>query len=133
MWLINTTTLELEFFVNPEKSSYAVLSHTWGDGEVLFQEFQNLNTAKSKDGFSKIVRTCEISRQRGLRYAWVDTCCIDKSSSAELSEAINSMFDWYKNSAVCLTYLEDLPGDIEFEQGLPCCRWLTRGWTLQEL
>lgn len=133
MWLINTTTLELEFFVNPEKASYAILSHTWGDEEVLFQEFRNPDRKNSKYGFTKIVRTCEIARQQGLRYAWVDTCCIDKSSSAELSEAINSMFAWYKNSAVCLAHLEDFPGDVFFEQGLARCRWLSRGWTLQEL
>src|SRR5438045_1186489 len=58
---------------------------------------------------------------------------IDKSNSAELSEAINSMFAWYKNSTVCLAYLEDLPGDVDFEHGLARCRWLNRGWTLQEL
>ena len=76
MWLINTSTLELEFFANPEKASYAILSHTWGDEEVVFQEFQNLDKANSKYRFAKIVRTCEIARQQGLRYAWVDTCCI---------------------------------------------------------
>jgi heterokaryon incompatibility protein (HET) len=84
MWLINTTTLELEFFVNPEKGSYAILSHTWGDEEVLFHEFKNLNeshSASSKRGFTKIVHSCEIARQQGLQYAWIDTCCIDKSSS----------------------------------------------------
>src|SRR2546423_1330339 len=63
----------------------------------------------------------------------VNTYCIDKSNSAELSEAINSMFTWYKNSAVCLAYLEDLPSDVDFKQGLARCRWLSRGWTLQEL
>ncbi|KAF2815755.1 HET-domain-containing protein [Mytilinidion resinicola] len=134
MWLINTTTLKLEFFVNPEKASYAILSHTWGDEEVIFQELQSLDKASSqKKGFAKIVRICEKARQEGLQYAWVDTCCIDKSSSAELSEAINSMFAWYKDSAVCLAYLEDLPTEVGFEEGFHSCRWLSRGWTLQEL
>jgi hypothetical protein len=69
----------------------------------------------------------------------VDTCCIDKKSSAELSEAINSMFRWYKNAAVCYAYLSDvritgdkrdsLPQILGFEQS----KWFTRGWTLQEL
>ncbi|KAF2492468.1 HET-domain-containing protein [Lophium mytilinum] len=134
MWLINTTTLKLEFFVNPEKASYAILSHTWGDEEVMFHELQSPDKASfQKKGFDKIARTCEIARQQGLQYAWVDTCSIDKSSSAELSEAINSMFAWYKNSAVCLAYLEDLPASVDFENGLASCRWVSRGWTLQEL
>ena len=133
MWLINTTTLELEIFINPEKEPYAILSHTWGAEEVSFRDFHDLDTASTKRGFVKIRRTCEIARQRGLRYAWVDTCCIDKSSSAELSEAINSMFAWYKYAAVCLVYLEDLANDVDFDHGFTSCKWHTRGWTLQEL
>jgi hypothetical protein len=68
-------------------------------------------------------------------YAWIDTCCIDKSSSAELTEAINSMFNWYKESAICFAFLSDLPvsrGEV-LENELRLCRWFTRGWTLQEL
>ncbi|KAH7063798.1 heterokaryon incompatibility protein-domain-containing protein [Paraphoma chrysanthemicola] len=133
MWLINTSTLELENFVNPEKESYAILSHTWGPEEVSFQDFHDLDRACAKLGFEKIRRTCEIARQRDLRYAWVDTCSIDKSSSAELSEAINSMFAWYKHAAVCLVYLEDLADDVAFDTGFAGCKWRTRGWTLQEL
>ena len=79
MWLINTSTLELEFFVNPEKASYAILSHTWADVEVVFQEFQNLDKSNSKSGFAKIVHTCEIAREQDLQYAWVDTCCTIQS------------------------------------------------------
>ncbi|KAH7076176.1 heterokaryon incompatibility protein-domain-containing protein [Paraphoma chrysanthemicola] len=133
MWLINTSTLALENFVNPEKESYAILSHTWGPEEVSFQDFHDLDHARTKRGFAKIQRTCEIARQRDLRYAWVDTCSIDKSSSAELSEAINSMFAWYKHAAVCLVYLEDLAHDVAFDTGFVRCKWRTRGWTLQEL
>lgn len=69
----------------------------------------------------------------GLRYAWIDTCCIDKSSSAELSEAINSMYQWYSQAAFCYVYLEDLFPNESDEAGLSKCRWITRGWTLQEL
>lgn len=94
MWLIDTTTLKLKSFSDDERS-YAILSHTWGpDGdEVTFQEMQEpmSKATRSKAGFEKIQKTCEIARkQYRLKYAWVDTCCIDKSSSAELSEAINS-------------------------------------------
>ncbi|KAI4591750.1 hypothetical protein KJ359_012615 [Pestalotiopsis sp. 9143b] len=139
MWLINTETLELESIVDHETVQYAILSHTWGDDEVLFSEFHDLQKARlKKNGFGKIEKTCQLARDRGLRYAWVDTCCIDKTSSAELSEAINSMFRWYKDAVVCFVYLSDLEGaGADSLQGfldhLPQCRWITRGWTLQEL
>jgi hypothetical protein len=92
MWLINISTLKLEFFVDPENQKYAILSHTWEQEEVSFQDMKDLDYARSKAGFSKIQSTCDLAREQGLLYAWVDTCCIDKSSSAELTEAINSMF-----------------------------------------
>ncbi|KAG4437250.1 hypothetical protein IFR05_007266 [Cadophora sp. M221] len=99
MWLLNTASLALELVQNPDDCTYAVLSHTWERGEVTFQEIADLEQAREKPGFSKIKRTCELAQERGINYAWVDTCCIDKSSSAELTEAINSMFRWYKDSA----------------------------------
>ena len=146
MWLINTTTLKLEYFIGPEAASgYAILSHTWGDGEVTFQEFQDLDSAKLKPGFAKIQKTCHLAREKdGLQHAWVDTCCIDKSSSAELSESINSMYDWYQGSTICYAYLNDWESDSdgdwtklgELEPTAPetkPLRWFTRGWTLQEL
>ncbi|EPE25292.1 hypothetical protein GLAREA_01204 [Glarea lozoyensis ATCC 20868] len=133
MWLINTSTLKLEFFGDPENQKYAILSHTWEHEEVSFQDMIDLDKARSKAGFSKIDRTCELARSSGLKYAWVDTCCIDKSSSAELSEAINSMFEWYKLSKICYVYLSDLSEMSNVEADLPNCKWFTRGWTLQEL
>ena len=148
MWLIHTESLKLEFVDNPEDREYAILSHTWRSGEVSFQEMANLDIARTKPGFSKIERTCKLAQDRGLSYAWVDTCCIDKTSSAELTEAINSMFRWYKESTVCFVYLSDLPtvsdwllldrrmmweNSSPLGEHLPKCRWFTRGWTLQEL
>lgn len=96
---------------------------------------QDLRKARAKKGFSKIIETCRLARRHYLHYAWIDTCCIDKSSSAELTEAINSMFNWYKESAFCFAFLSDLPGseDDVLENELRPCRWFTRGWTLQEL
>lgn len=86
---------------------------------------------KSKKGYAKIEKTCEIARTKyGLNYAWVDTCCIDKSSSAELSEAINSMFKWYQKAELCFAFLPDMTSDHPTFQK---SRWFTRGWTLQEL
>ncbi|QDS77536.1 hypothetical protein FKW77_000947 [Venturia effusa] len=132
MRLINTTTHELHDFPYHPMPEYAILSHTWGDDEVIFQEMTH-SSRFSKAGYTKIRGTCQLAIEHGLQYAWIDTCCIDKSSSAELTESINSMFQWYKNAAVCYVYLQDLPVHVGFEEGLPKCRWLTRGWTLQEL
>ncbi|KAI0455101.1 heterokaryon incompatibility protein-domain-containing protein [Xylaria acuta] len=137
MWLIKTDTMQLKYFINPRGVRYAILSHTWGPDEVSFQQFANLGSARHMAGFAKIKRACELANEEfGLNYAWVDTCCIDKSSSAELSEAINSMFAWYRDAAVCLTFLSDLPPSKSIElipSGLEKCRWFRRGWTLQEL
>lgn len=138
MRLINVKTFKLEHFqdpVLPVDIPYAILSHTWADDEVTFQDMQDLSIASSKKGFAKIRATCEIAITYGLWYAWVDTCCIDKLSSAELSEAINSMFGWYKNALLCFAFLSDLPVDcqIEVSEDFRKCRWFTRGWTLQEL
>ncbi|KAK1655587.1 heterokaryon incompatibility protein-domain-containing protein [Colletotrichum phormii] len=148
MWLVNTDSLALKEVSEPSSIKYAILSHTWEDDEVTFQDFQDVEQtgARYKSGFSKIEKTCELARQRGLQYAWVDTCCIDKSSSAELSEAINSMFSWYRESTVCFVFLSDLPASerlieqVDLSSIFPyaqktfaACRWFTRGWTLQEL
>ncbi|KAK4448506.1 heterokaryon incompatibility protein-domain-containing protein [Podospora aff. communis PSN243] len=149
MWLIDTATLRLRSFTNAEGIKYAILSHTWGPEEVSFQDINAQgDAAMSKKGSAKIVEACRIARERyQLDYAWVDTCCIDKTSSAELSEAINSMFAWYKASTVCLVFLEDenavfcqhegrpglVSGTREFRERLGGARWFTRGWTLQEL
>jgi hypothetical protein len=88
---------------------------------------------KNKKGYRKIEMTRKIASQAGLSYAWVDTCCIDKSSSAELTEAINSMYRWYQRSTICYAFLSDLPPASSLETALKGCRWFERGWTLQEL
>lgn len=135
MWLINTLTIRLEPkpFYEPDIPPYAILSHTWGDEEVDFQEFKEENRANQKEGWSKIKNTCDKALSDGLQYAWVDTCCIDKSSSAELSESINSMFFWYRQAAKCYVFLSDFENGSTPEDHFPRCRWFTRGWTLQEL
>jgi hypothetical protein len=130
MWLIDTKTLKLISILNPEAYRYAILSHTWGAEEVTFDDMKNLAVAETKASFQKIRRTCERARSQFLDYAWVDTCCIDKSSSAELSESINSMFRWYALSTACYAWLEDWNGMYE---SMHASRWFTRGWTLQEL
>ncbi|KAI2640374.1 HET-domain-containing protein [Hypomontagnella submonticulosa] len=151
MWLLNTTTLTLEAFSEAQVSSrpYAILSHVWGSDEVLFQEVQDNPAAiRDKRGFGKIVRFCNTARKYGLDYAWIDTCCIDKRNSADLTEAINSMYRYYYSAAVCFIYLEDVQPSAKQEVGssspivatrdqlleaVRATRWMSRGWTLQEL
>ncbi|OTB05120.1 hypothetical protein M426DRAFT_57508, partial [Hypoxylon sp. CI-4A] len=140
MWLINIhDNLKLEFIANPKKDSYAILSLTWEEEEVSFQQFSDIQSARKLRGFAKIEYICRLAEEDKLQYVWVDTCCIDKTSSAELSEAINSMFSWYQGAAVCYVYISDFvwsPHNWDpavFQEQLSRCRWFTRGWTLQEL
>jgi hypothetical protein len=134
MRLINSTTYELGEF-SGKIPEYAILSHTWGDEELSFQSMKELNAQKMA-GFAKIEGCCGQAKRDGFDHVWIDTCCIDKTSSAELSEAINSMYQWYKEAQVCYVYLADVPSGQDpqspnslFERS----RWFTRGWTLQEL
>jgi hypothetical protein len=133
MRLLNTSTDGFEEFIGTDIPAYAILSHTWGEGEVSYKDMTTDSSYKEKKGYEKIKMTCRIARQEGILYAWVDTCCIDKSSSAELTEAINSMFLWYEKSKQCYAYLADLDSTSDWHSGLAHCRWFTRGWTLQEL
>lgn len=92
MRLINTATLTLHDFTGAHVPKYAILSHHWTDEEVSFKEFAK-GRSQEKKGYRKILQFCEFLRQWERDWAWVDTVCIDKRSSAELSEAINSMSD----------------------------------------
>lgn len=134
MRLIDCTTLEIEEFHEIVTPQYAILSHTWETEEVSFQDVQSGNF-KHKRGWSKIERCCAQALERKIKHAWVDTCCIDKSSSAELQESINSMFRWYRAAKECYAYLADVPDEEGPEQmtAFRTSRWWTRGWTLQEL
>jgi hypothetical protein len=148
MWLVNCTTLKLEDFIGSNIPKYAILSHTWEEEEVTFHELDqhhhgNLDLPEPRlrqliydttpKGYHKIWETCFKARKHGFQYAWVDTCCINKDSSAELTESINSMFKWYQNAEECYVFLSDLPLGTPAEEWLPECKWFTRGWTLQEL
>ena len=115
---------------------YAILSHTWGldEEEVTFNDIVS-RRGHDKQGYSKLMFCAKRAKEDGLQYSWVDTCCIDKSSSAELTEAINSMFHWYSKADRCYVYLNDvLKGDVSRnERCFQRSKWFTRGWTLQEL
>ena len=150
MRLIHLETHQLVEFTDAGAAPpFVILSHTWAEGEVTLQDVKFLprHELKSRPGWRKIVDFCRAVRQhmeplldQAIEYGWVDTCCIDKTSSAELSEAINSMFRWYREAVACFVFLADVEatgvgwvtsaqlGD-DFERS----RWFTRGWTLQEL
>ena len=137
MWLIDAHTLKLENVWDETKREYAILSHRWEDDEVSFQDMQNPAVASKMKGYAKIQKSCEHALDNGYQYVWVDTCCVNKESSTELTEAINSMYRWYKASAVCYAFLSDVHvnatnGDL-VEQQIKSSIWFTRGWTLQEL
>lgn len=115
---------------------YAILSHTWGrdEDEVTYKDIVD-GVGKQKAGYGKIVFCSKQAIHDGLHYIWIDTCCIDKSSSAELSEAIASMFRWYRRAVKCYVYLVDVSTSdfIRDIQHFRSSKWFTRGWTLQEL
>ena len=134
MRLLHTATFRFEEFFDSNVPRYAILSHRWGDGEVTFQDFDT-GKEQTRSGFVKIKSCCSLAQSRGFEWIWIDTCCIDKKSSAELSEAINSMFRWYTEAGECYAYLSDVRGneDLDSPAGFKQSRWFTRGWTLQEL
>ncbi|KAH9911092.1 heterokaryon incompatibility protein-domain-containing protein [Epithele typhae] len=147
MWLLGTARANLVFFPQPENvpRGYAILSHTWGGEEETFQKVQKLNPSRSsppwfnpRDRLTPKVRSfLELAEKHGYEYAWVDTCCINKESSAELSEGINSMFRYYAVSTICYVYLSDVKfsdtNSADMWLDFRTSRWHTRGWTLQEL
>ncbi|KAH7123223.1 heterokaryon incompatibility protein-domain-containing protein, partial [Dactylonectria estremocensis] len=138
MRLINIETLMLEEYFGNDIPPYAILSHTWGndDEEITFRDIEAGRVEKNGSGSSKVRGCCNQARKDGLKYVWIDTCCIDKSSSSELSDCINSMFQWYETASVCYAYLADVPaGDNprQPDSKFFSSRWFERGWTLQEL
>lgn len=152
MRLLHTQKIQVIEVYGADIPCYAILSHTWSDPEIVLQDLHQsehygstwdavaidaLGDAKLKS-LGKLMGITNLARQNGYDYVWVDTCCIDKTSSAELSEAINSMYRWYVEAEVCYAYLADVNSteteDVHargsaFRQS----RWFTRGWTLQEL
>lgn len=121
----------------PAGEKYAILSHTWEGDEVTFQDMQDPAKARRKEGFNKIEGLCRRAWEDEYSYCWADTCCINKESSAELSEAINSMYKWYQSADVCYALLTDVETNSTsngpLDKQLMRSRWFTRGWTLQEL
>lgn len=147
MWLIDVRTKRLTEFFDSDIPKYAILSHRWGKDEISFPEMQySSSTIRQKQGYTKIAKCCAQAMAENLKWVWVDTCCIDKRNSADLSEAINSMYRYYEQAEVCYAYLEDVPDEeLWLMSGRPqyagpparasfaASKWFTRGWTLQEL
>ena len=172
MWLLDTqdndtprlrSIREIDLEADPKtgfpRIQYAIFSHTWApddEQEISFDDIQSGNFSRTSTGWRKIRHCRRQAAQDGLEYAWIDTCCIDKRSSAELQEAINSMFHWYSRSNVCYVFLTDVSKaelDLEELATHENCKhlkardrgvklidnaftrslWFSRGWTLQEL
>ena len=152
MRLLDVSSLRLVQFNDDRavEGAYAILSHTWDTdpkNEVSYKDLKRDKTvdeftrrkAKDKAGFPKVDQACRQAQNDGYKYIWIDTCCINKDSSAELSEAINSMYRWYANAGICYAYLADV--SIEgvsaeaktLKTRLSKAKWFERGWTLQEL
>ncbi|KAK3300423.1 uncharacterized protein B0H64DRAFT_380883 [Chaetomium fimeti] len=137
MRLLNVDTFKLEeFFFSPP--AYAILSHTWGSDseEVSFRDVLDGRLDSDSTRPLKVKGSCKIAKEDGYQYIWIDTCCIDKTNSVELQEAINSMYRWYFEAAQCYAYLSDVqPGDNPNgnQSAFSSSRWFQRGWTLQEL
>ena len=142
MRLLNVHTMKLHTFYNEKIPPYAILSHTWlaDDEEVSFSQIQTPEACRHMLGFRKIEFLCGQAKEDGYEWAWMDTCGIDKTSSAELSEAINSMFAWYREAQVCYVYLADVDYEEKDDRsecdadaaGWMASRWWSRAWTLQE-
>lgn len=139
MRLLHTERLEFEEFFDSETPDYASLSHRWTRDEVSFRNFHHCKQRRAQN-FAKIENYCALAWQNGYEWVWIDTCCIDKTSSAELTEAINSMYSWYEKASVCHAYLADVSlrkdginSWDETRNEFIRSDWFTRGWTLQEL
>ncbi|KAH7392122.1 heterokaryon incompatibility protein-domain-containing protein, partial [Phaeosphaeria sp. MPI-PUGE-AT-0046c] len=148
LYIGDNGAFSLAEFYGKQIPSYAILSHTWiaSHEEVTFKDITK-GRGQRKAGYGKLNFIAKQATADNLRYFWVDTCCIDKASSAELQEAINSMFLWYQKSSKCYVYLADVtsgtPSNIAHDRMVSShqswkpaflqSRWFTRGWTLQEL
>ena len=134
--LIHCEDQKFEEFDDPPEE-YAILSHTWqrdrrgNEKEVTYQIFQAQPKGKRQGheaGWEKVEKACDIALKHKIKWIWIDSCCINKTDIQELTEAVNSMYQWYEQSRICIAYLGDLDGTE-----LTSCTWFLRGWTLQEL
>ncbi|KAI6119604.1 hypothetical protein EDD16DRAFT_1480102, partial [Pisolithus croceorrhizus] len=110
---------------------FVTFSHRWGVNEPLLRDVEGRSIYRMSitGGLGKLQAFCLRAWEQNYLWAWSDTCCIDKDSSAELQEAIGSMFAWYRRSALTIVHLSDVGHTSSFGSSA----WFRRGWTLQEL
>ena len=132
MRLLHSKDIRLQEFVGDSEPPYAILSHTWEKEEVSLADMKAGQAAMLK-GYPKILGSCAQALRDGYEWVWIDTCCIDRSSSAELGEAINSMYAWYERAEICYVYLVDVENRGKgWREEFQSSRWWTRGWTLRK-
>lgn len=140
MRLINSRTFELRSLPPHEIPDYVILSHRWESEEITYGNILQ-NPISDEDsptrqlgGFSKVKGTCKLASEDGYSWVWIDSCCIDKESSADVDKAINSMWAYYAKSNICYVYMADIPDtQAGWSKSFRNSAWFTRGWTLQEL
>ena len=132
MRLLNLETLELRECTQLDRPRYVILSHTWEAEEVSLEQSYQPNVA-AKAGYIKILNFCREGAKNGFDWGCVDTFCIRKTSSAELSEAINSMYKGYKESDSCYAILSHVSSPEADRWQFSESPWYRRGWTLQAL
>ncbi|RYP73942.1 hypothetical protein DL769_004113 [Monosporascus sp. CRB-8-3] len=138
MRLLNVDTFTLDIFDVAHAPNYAILSHTWGKDseEVSYDDVSAGRLARAETRPNKVSGCCKQAKKDGYKYVWIDTCCINKTDSVELQEAINSMFRWYQKAQICYAFLSDVPPGADPhdpQSEFFSSRWFRRGWTLQEL
>jgi hypothetical protein len=137
MRLLHAKNLYFEEFFEDACPDYVVFSHNWGtvEEEVTYSDLLN-GRKRDTTGYAKIISLCAKTVEHKYSWVWVDTCCIDKNSSAELTEAVHSMFRWYQNARKCFVYMNDVLWESKTaasRQSFRSSRWHIRGWLLQEL
>jgi len=138
---VSERKLVLTDFSGKRRPLYAILSHRWGEEEVLFEDVRDGSFERKTGGYEKIEFCAKQAAQNQLQYFWIDTCCIDKWNRQERSTAINSMFSWYQEAERCYVFLPDvsvsITGGVDlknvWEESFRSSKWFERGWTLQEL
>ncbi|KAK4891245.1 hypothetical protein LTR27_010182 [Elasticomyces elasticus] len=147
MRLLQLKTLEFEEFFDDDIPPYAILSHRWSKHEISHKDLRKKRDLTSA-GYAKIEGFVAVAQRRfqpafmrtpsgvlhwqdtEVEWGWHDTVCIDKSSSSDLSEAINSMWRYYEHSTFCAVYLADVPSTNEaaMYEAFEKSEWFTRGW-----
>ncbi|KAG9241956.1 hypothetical protein BJ878DRAFT_536190 [Calycina marina] len=120
MILLDSNTLRLTDFFLRDVPEYVILSHTWGEGEVSFQDFQDLKKIRERQDFKNLEQCCKKAKSDGLQ--WV----------------INSMFRYYSEAAeICYAYVEDTDSSVARKHGslvgIQLCVWFERGWSIPSM